>query len=172
MTVLNILSFPDPRLRLKAKPVVRLDDSVRHLVADMFDTMYAAGGIGLAATQIDVQRRVVVMDLGEEDENGGQRVFINPQVRPLPDAEPRKYREGCLSVPEFTKEIARPDAVDIHALDADGEPFAMRATGLLAICAQHEVDHLDGKLFVDYLSSVQRAAIRRKLLKDRRDRAA
>ena len=171
MAARNILCFPDPRLRLKARPVAGFDASLEALVADMFDTMHAAGGIGLAATQIDVQKRVIVMDLGAEDA-GGARVFVNPELKPLSGALPRETEEGCLSVPEVRRPVTRPDKVEVSAFGADGEPFSLVAEGLLSVCIQHEVDHLDGKLFVDYLSVLQRAAIRRKLLKERRARAA
>ncbi len=166
MSVLNILHFPDPRLRLKAQPVEVVDDSVRALVDDMFESMRDADGIGLAAIQVNVPLRVVVMDLDDEDE--GPRVFINPTLRALPDATPEFSEEGCLSVPDYRALVSRASAIEISALDTQGEPFTLRAEGMLAICAQHEVDHLNGKLFIDYLSPLRRAQLRKQLIRDRR----
>ena len=162
MAILPILEYPDPRLRKKAKPVVTVDDDIKRLVDDMFETMIDSHGIGLAASQVDVHQRVIVMDLMED---GSQpRVFINPEIEVLNDTtEP--YDEGCLSVPGFYETVARPSNVMISALDREGRPFKEKASGLLAICIQHEIDHLEGKLFVDYLSPLKRQTIRKKMKK-------
>ena len=162
MAILPILEYPDPRLRKKAKPVVTVDDDLKRLVDDMFETMIDSHGIGLAASQVDVHQRVIVMDLMED---GSQpRVFINPEIEVLNDTtEP--YDEGCLSVPGFYETVARPSNVMISALDREGTPFKEKASGLLAICIQHEIDHLEGKLFVDYLSPLKRQIIRKKMKK-------
>ena len=168
MAILDILEFPDPRLRTVAKPVEVVDDKIKQLVADMFDTMRDAQGIGLAASQVDVHLRVIVMDLGEEDSS--PRVFINPEIEVL-DQDMAPYDEGCLSVPGFYETIDRPAHVMIRALDGEGNAFEEEAHGLLAVCIQHEIDHLEGKLFVDYLSSFKRQRIRKKLEKIHRKRA-
>ena len=162
MAILPILEYPDPRLRKKAKAVVTVDDDIKRLVDDMFETMIDSHGIGLAASQVDVHQRVIVMDLMED---GSQpRVFINPEIEVLNDTtEP--YDEGCLSVPGFYETVARPSNVMISALDREGRPFKEKASGLLAICIQHEIDHLEGKLFVDYLSPLKRQIIRKKMKK-------
>ena len=162
MAILPILEYPDPRLRKKAKPVVTVDDDIKRLVDDMFETMIDSHGIGLAASQVDVHQRVIVMDLMED---GSQpRVFINPEIEVLNDTtEP--YDEGCLSVPGFYETVARPSNVMISALDREGRSFKEKASGLLAICIQHEIDHLEGKLFVDYLSPLKRQIIRKKMKK-------
>ena len=164
MAILKILEFPDPRLRTVAKPVTDVDETIKRLIADMFDTMKDAQGIGLAASQIDVHLRVIVMDLGEDDI--GPRVFINPEIEALDDSvDP--YEEGCLSVPGFYEKVDRPAHVMIRALDGEGNAFEEEARGLLAVCIQHEIDHLEGKLFVDYLSPLKRDRIRKKLKKQR-----
>lgn len=165
MAILNILEFPDPRLRTLAQPVDVVDDALRQLIDDMFDTMYAAPGIGLAATQVNVHKRVVVMDLSEEQNE--PRVFINPELEPLSD-DLASYQEGCLSVPGFYESVDRPLRIRIRALNRDGQPFEEIAEGLLAVCIQHECDHLNGKLFVDYLSSLKRDRIKKKLEKQHR----
>lgn len=165
MAILNILEFPDPRLRTIAQPVAEVDNEIRQLVDDMFDTMYDAPGIGLAATQVDVHLRIVVMDLSED--NTEPLVFINPEFTVLTD-ETDVYQEGCLSVPGFFEDVQRPQQVKVNALDRNGEPFELIAEGLLAICVQHECDHLNGKLFVDYLSNLKRDRIRKKLEKQHR----
>lgn len=165
MAILNILEFPDPRLRTLAKPVKAVDDSIRQLIDDMFETMYAAPGIGLAATQVNVHQRVVVMDLSEDKSE--PRVFINPELEALTE-DLGPYQEGCLSVPGFYENVDRPLRVRIKALDRDGQPFEEIAEGLLAVCIQHECDHLNGKLFVDYLSSLKRDRIKKKLEKQHR----
>ena len=168
MAILNILEFPDPRLRTIAKPVSEVDDGVRQLIDDMFETMYEAPGIGLAATQINVHKRIVVMDLSED--RSEPRVFINPELEMLTD-EMDQYQEGCLSVPGFYENVERPLQVRIRALDRDGQPFELVADGLLAVCVQHEFDHLNGKLFVDYLSQLKRDRIKKKLEKQHRQQA-
>ncbi|BBM01266.1 peptide deformylase [Microbulbifer sp. GL-2] len=168
MAKLEILEFPDPRLREVAKPVADVTDTHRQLLDDMFETMYAAPGIGLAAIQVNVQERVVVVDISED---GSEPLgFINPEIEVL-EEEIHQYDEGCLSVPGFYETVERPRKVRIKALDRNGEPFAIEAEGLLAVCIQHEVDHLDGKLFVDYISPLKRNRIRSKLEKSQRRRA-
>ena len=168
MAVLDILEFPDPRLRTQAKPVDSVTDSTRLLIDDLFDTMYEAPGIGLAATQVNVHQRVLVMDVS--DDKSQPLVFINPQFSVL-DPELGDYDEGCLSVPGFYETVSRPQRILVNALGRDGEPFELELEGLAAVCLQHEVDHLDGKLFVDYLSPLKRQRIRKKLEKDQRRRA-
>ena len=168
MAVLEILEFPDPRLRTVAKPVKVVDNAMRALIDDMFDTMYDAPGIGLAASQIDVHQRLLVIDVSED--RSEPLVFINPQVEVL-DPELGEYDEGCLSVPGFYETVNRPRRVRVNALDRNGEPFTRELEGLLAICLQHEIDHLDGKLFVDYISPLKRQRIRRKLEKAHKKRA-
>ena len=168
MAVLNILEFPDKRVRTVAKEVETVDERIQTLVKDMFDTMYEAQGIGLAASQVDVHERVIVMDLSEDASE--PRVFINPQITPLTD-ELFGYQEGCLSVPGFYEEVTRPARVKIEALNEQGEAFEMEAEGLLAVCIQHECDHLAGKLFVDYLTPLKRQRIRGKLVKEQKRRA-
>lgn len=168
MAILKILEFPDPRLRTVAKPVAEVDETIKRLIADMFDTMKDAQGIGLAASQIDVHLRVIVMNLGEDDI--GPRVFINPEIEPL-DESVDPYEEGCLSVPGFYEKVDRPAHVMIRALDGEGKAFEEEACGLLAVCIQHEIDHLEGKLFVDYLSPFKRQRIRKKLEKIHRQNA-
>lgn len=165
MAIRTILEFPDPRLRTIANPVEKVDNDILTLVDDMLETMYDANGIGLAATQIDVHLRVVVMDLSEE--RNQPRVFINPEYQILCD-EGNIYQEGCLSVPGFYEEVERPLRIRLTALDRDGNAFEEETEGLLAICFQHECDHLNGKLFVDYLSQLKRDRIRKKLEKQHR----
>lgn len=168
MALLNILEFPDPRLRKVAEPVTVFDDALSKLVEDMFETMYDAPGIGLAATQVDVHKRLIVIDVSED--RSQPLVFINPEVTVL-DKDTAEYDEGCLSVPGFYETVVRPQHVRVVARDRDGEEFTMEPEGLLAVCIQHEIDHLDGKLFVDYLSSLKRGRIRKKLEKQHRLRA-
>jgi peptide deformylase len=168
MAVLDILEFPDPRLRTVAKPVDAVDEGVRALVDDLFETMYAAAGIGLAATQVNVHRRILVMDVSAEHDQ--PQAFINPEVTVL-DPQLGSYDEGCLSVPGFYEEVHRPLRVRVDAIDRDGNAFSRELEGLAAICLQHEIDHLDGKLFVDYLSPLKRQRIRSKLEKAQRLRA-
>lgn len=168
MAVLEILEFPDPRLRTVAQPVSSVTDKHRQLLDDMLETMYAAPGIGLAATQVNVHERILVIDLSEEQND--PLVFINPEVEIL-DKELGEYDEGCLSVPGYYETVNRPKRIAVKALDRDGQAFTQEIEGLLAICLQHEIDHLDGKLFVDYLSPLKRNRIRKKLEKDQRRRA-
>ncbi len=167
MALLPILSFPDPRLRTLAKPVEEVTDEIRQLAADMFETMYAAPGIGLAATQIDRHIQLIVMDLSESKDQ--PMVFINPKVTPLTE-EIQPYEEGCLSVPQIYDKVERPSRVKIEAIDLDGKSFTLEAEGLLAVCIQHEIDHLNGKLFVDYLSPLKRQRARDKVEKVIRQR--
>lgn len=167
MAILDILHFPDPRLRNKAKPVAEVDDGVRKLVDDMFETMYQAPGIGLAAIQVNVPLRVVTIDISEERDQ--PLALINPEILERDGIE--EMNEGCLSVPGVYEKVQRADHIRFRALDRDGEPFEMEAQGLLAVCVQHEIDHLDGKLFVDYLSSLKRQRIRKKLEKEARQAA-
>ena len=168
MAILNILEFPDPRLRTIAQPVDVVDDALRQLIDDMFETMYEAPGIGLAASQVDVHQRFMVIDVSED--KSGPQVFINPEFEALTE-QMDQYQEGCLSVPGFYENVDRPQKVRIKALDRDGKPFEMIADGLLAVCIQHECDHLNGKLFVDYLSQLKRDRIKKKLEKQHRQRA-
>lgn len=168
MAVLDILEFPDPRLRTRAAPVETVTDATRALIDDMFATMYAAPGIGLAATQVNVHQRLLVIDISED--HNEPLVFINPEITVL-DPTLGEYDEGCLSVPGFYETVERPQRISVTALDRDGEPFTRELQGLLAICLQHEIDHLDGKLFVDYLSPLKRQRIRRKLEKEQRRQA-
>jgi peptide deformylase len=164
MARLTILHYPDSRLRKPALPVEIVDDGTRVLVADMLETMYAAPGIGLAATQVNVRKRIVVMDVSEEKNQ--PLVFINPTL--LEREGEGEMEEGCLSVPGFYETVRRAERVRVSALDRDGEPFELDASSLLAVCIQHEIDHLDGKLFVDYLSALKRDRIRKKLEKQTR----
>jgi peptide deformylase len=168
MAVLPILEFPDPRLRTVAKPVTVFDESLQTLVKDMTETMYAAEGIGLAASQVDVHKRVLVIDVSEEKDS--PRTFINPTFEVI-EQELQDYDEGCLSVPGFYETISRPRRVLIKAQDETGEAFELEADGILAICIQHEIDHLEGKLFVDYISKLKRDRIRGKLEKAHRKSA-
>ncbi len=168
MAILDILEFPDPRLRTVAKPVQTVDAAVRALIDDMFETMYKAPGIGLAATQVNVHQRIVVIDVS--DDQSQPLVFINPEVTVL-DGELQDYDEGCLSVPGFYETVERPRKVRVEALDRDGKAFTLEPEGLLAVCIQHELDHLNGKLFVDYVSPIKRQRIRKKLEKQHRLRA-
>ncbi len=161
MSHLTILHFPDERLRTVAKPVEQVDDRLRKVIDDMFETMYEAPGIGLAATQVDFHQRLVVIDVSEE--NNQPLVFINPEIIDKEGVE--EMDEGCLSVPGIYEKVQRADRVKVRALDRNGEPFELQADGLLAVCIQHEIDHLDGKLFVDYLSSLKRQRIKKKLEK-------
>ena len=167
MALLNILSFPDPRLRTLAKPVEAVTDEIRQLASDMFETMYAAPGIGLAATQVDQHIQLIVMDLSENKDQ--PMVFINPKVTSLTE-EMLPYEEGCLSVPQIYDKVERPSRVKINAIGLDGQAFEMEADGLLAVCIQHEMDHLNGKLFVDYLSPLKRQRAREKVEKVVRQR--
>lgn len=166
MALLPILEFPDPRLRTVAKPVEHIDASIQQLVDDMFETMYDAPGIGLAATQVNVHKQVIVMDISESKNT--PLVFINPEITIL-DETLFDYEEGCLSVPGFFEEVTRPRHIRVKALNQAGESFIMEPEGLLAVCIQHEVDHLKGKLFVDYISNIKRQRIRKKLEKQHKE---
>jgi peptide deformylase len=167
MAKLTILEFPDPRLRTRAAPVAVVDDAVRALIDDMFETMYAAPGVGLAATQVNVHRRVLVADVSPEQDH--PLAFVNPEI--VEREGTTEAEEGCLSVPGiFDKLSTRAARIVVRALDREGKPFEMEADGLLAVCIQHEMDHLEGKLFVDYLSELKRTRIRKKLEKERRER--
>ncbi len=167
MAILDVLHFPDPRLRKHAVPVGAVDDDIRRLVDDMFETMYTAPGIGLAATQVNVQQRVIVIDISEDKDQ--PLVLINPTL--LEQSGEEEMEEGCLSVPGYYETVRRADSIRVKALDRQGQPFELSADGLLAVCIQHEIDHLDGKLFVDYLSPLKRDRIRKKLEKQARQEA-
>lgn len=164
MAILNVLSFPDERLRTVAKPVESVNDEIKQLVSDMFETMRDENGIGLAATQVDRHVRVVVMDVSENQDT--PRVFINPEITAKEGSTVSE--EGCLSVPGNYAKVDRAEKVTVTALDGEGNPFELEAEGLLAICIQHELDHLKGKLFIDYLSPLKRQRIRKKLEKEAR----
>ncbi len=168
MAILDILYFPDPRLRTEAKPVKQVTPKLQQFVDDMFETMYEAPGIGLAATQVNVHRQVIVIDTTEDKSN--PLCFINPKITRLEGNT--SYDEGCLSVPAVYETIQRAEKVTVEALNREGEAFTLEADGLLAICIQHEVDHLKGKLFVDYLSSLKRQRIAKKLDKQNRQQPA
>ena len=168
MAQLPILEFPDPRLRKIAAPVTEFDDGLRTLVDNMFETMYESEGIGLAATQVNVHKRLLVLDVSEEKDS--PQVFINPEFEVI-EEELQDYQEGCLSVPGFFEEVSRPRAIRVRAQDPHGEGYELEARGLLAVCIQHEIDHLNGKLFVDYLSPLKRQRIRSKLEKEHRKSA-
>lgn len=163
MSILQILEFPDPRLRKIAKPVTVFDEELEHLIEDMLETMHQAEGIGLAATQVNVHKRLLVIDVSENRD--APQVFINPEFEII-EHELSEYNEGCLSVPGFYETVSRPRVVKITAQDAKGEKIEQAAEGILATCIQHEIDHLDGKLFVDYLSTLKRHRIRAKLEKE------
>ena len=165
MALLPILEFPDPRLRTVAKPVEDVNDDTRQIIDDMFETMYDAPGVGLAATQVDIHQQIIVIDVSEE--RNEPYVFINPKIEIL-DETLFDYEEGCLSVPGFYEEITRPRHVRITSLDRNGDSFTIEPEGLLAVCVQHEMDHLEGKLFVDYISNLKRQRIRKKLEKSQR----
>jgi peptide deformylase len=164
MAILTILEFPDKRLRKKALPVETVDESISALVNDMLETMYKAPGIGLAATQVNVHKRVVVIDISEEKDQ--PVCLINPEILEKEGTE--EMDEGCLSVPGVFEKVSRAEKIRFKALDREGKPFEMEADGLLAVCIQHELDHLEGKLFVDYLSPLKRHRAKKKLEKDRR----
>ena len=167
MAILEILEYPDPRLRTQAKPVKVVDDSIRTLIADMLETMYDAPGIGLAASQVNVHQRIIVLDVSENRDE--PHAFINPQLELFDGTI--ETEEGCLSVPGFYELVSRAERIRLTALDRLGEPLELETHGVLAVCIQHECDHLEGKLFVDYLSSLKRMRIRRKLEKQQRIQA-
>jgi peptide deformylase len=162
MALLTVLSYPDPRLNKVAKPVAQLDARIKKIVADMADTMYETPGVGLAATQVDIHERIVVIDVS--DGQNELMVFINPELV-WASAEKKSWREGCLSVPEYYDEVDRPAVIRVKALDINGKEFEVEADGLLAVCLQHEMDHLQGKVFVDYLSTLKRNRISLKMKK-------
>ncbi|HEY5702482.1 MAG TPA: peptide deformylase [Gammaproteobacteria bacterium] len=164
MALLNVLHFPNPRLRLKAKPVETVDDTINTLAKDMLDTMYAEGGIGLAATQVDVQKRVIVIDLSEHRDD--PMCLINPEIIELEGTE--QMQEGCLSVPGYYDLVERAEKIRFRYLDLEGQAVEANAEGLLAVCIQHEIDHLNGKLFIDYLSPLKQQRLRKKLEKQER----
>ena len=164
MALLPILRYPDPRLHRKATPVTAVDDAIRKLIADMAETMYEAPGIGLAATQVDVHKRVVVIDVSEDKSK--LFAFINPEI--LDRSGEQVCEEGCLSVPGIYEKVSRSERVKVRALDPQGEPFTLEAEGLLAVCIQHEIDHLDGKVFVEHLSQLKQSRIKARLAKQAR----
>lgn len=170
MAKLDILEFPDPRLRTRARVLEQADftPALQTLIDDMFETMYAAPGIGLAATQVDRHLRFMVMDISED--RSEPRVFINPEIVAR-DGE-QVYQEGCLSVPGIFADVTRANRITVRALDRKAQPYELEADGLLAVCIQHEMDHLDGKVFVDYLSPLKREMVRKKLAKQKRASAA
>lgn len=164
MALLDILHFPDPRLRRRAAPVTMVDDTLRSMLDDMLETMYAAKGIGLAATQVNIHLRMLVADVSDERD---QPLFlINPEIIARDGIQ--ESEEGCLSVPGIYEPVSRAETIRVHALDRDGQPLELEAEGLLAVCIQHEIDHLEGKLFVDYLSEIKRQRIRKKMIKSQR----
>ena len=163
MPKLNILIYPDPRLRIKAEKVTKFDKSLEKLANDMLHTMYEDNGIGLAASQVDRHIRLIVMDLSEE--RNDPRVFINPEYKILDNESLASFEEGCLSIPGFSEEIIRPDKIELTWQDLEGKTHTDRPNGLLTICIQHEMDHLEGKLMVDYISPIKRDRIRKKLQK-------
>lgn len=161
MAILDILHFPDPRLRKHAQPVAEVDDEIRRIVDDMFETMYAAPGIGLAATQVNVQKQIIVIDVSKDQNE--PHVLINPEIVSRDGEE--EMEEGCLSVPGYYETVQRAERIRVRALDRDGQAFELETDDLLAVCIQHEMDHLAGKLFVDYLSPLKRQRIQKKLEK-------
>ena len=165
MPLLNILRYPDPRLHKIAKPVTVFDARLKKLIKDMAETMYDAPGVGLAASQVDVHQQLVVIDTSDTQDD--LRIFINPEILWL-SSETKLYDEGCLSVPGIYDGVERPAQVKVRALDADGIAFEVSADGLLAVCIQHEMDHLKGKMFVEYLSPLKRSRIRARMLKEER----
>jgi peptide deformylase len=166
MAVLDILHYPDPRLHTQAKPITEFNDQLKQLVNDMAETMYDAPGIGLAATQVDVHLQVIVIDTSEEKND--LRVFINPKLINK-SSEMKAYEEGCLSVPGIYDEVERPDRITVQALDVNGRAFTLEADDLLSVCLQHEMDHLQGKVFVQYLSRLKQGRIKNKMLKREQD---
>ena len=171
MAVLEIIEAPDPRLKVISKPIEAVDDDLRRLMDDMLETMYAAPGVGLAAVQVGVAKRVLILDASADEEEPNPRYFVNPEIVWTSD-EMAIYNEGCLSLPEYYAEVERPAACRVEYLDYDGHPQTLEASGLLATCVQHEYDHLEGILFVDHLSSLKRNMILRKLAKAKKIKAA
>lgn len=167
MAILDILNYPDPRLYTVARPVKEVDAAIRRLIDDMAETMYAAPGIGLAATQVDVHQQVIVIDISEDKQD--LQVFINPKL--VNKCGLQDYEEGCLSVPGIYETVTRAEKITVEAIGRDGQPFTLEAEGLLAVCIQHEMDHLLGKVFVDYLSQLKQIRIKNKMKKRQRDYA-
>lgn len=168
MSQLPILVYPDPRLRTKATPIEVVDASITQLAEDMLETMYEAPGVGLAGTQVNVHKRIIVVDVSEERDD--PHVLINPSFEILSETL-LETSEGCLSIPGFYEPVCRPEAIKVNAQDRHGKPYELEAEGMLAVCIQHECDHLEGKLFVDYLSSLKRQRIRKRLIKQQKMRA-
>src|SRR5580692_12446843 len=164
MAVRDIIKLPDKRLRLKSEPIQKIDAGIKKLVDDMFETMYDAPGIGLAAIQLGVTKRVVTMDLSKKEDEQKPRVFINPEIT-WRSAETAKYEEGCLSIPDYYEEVERPAEVKVKYLDLDGKQHEIEASGLLATCLQHEIDHINGVLFIDHLSRLKRSLVIKKFTK-------
>ena len=169
MAILPILKFPDPRLHTIAKPVTQFDEKLQQIVSDLFETMYAARGVGLAATQVDIHQRIVVIDTSEE--RNAPMVLINPEII-AQSAEKKDWDEGCLSVPEVYEVVARPERVRVRAQDTSGAFFEMDCDELLAVCVQHEIDHLNGKVFVQYLSNLKLNRLKSKIKKQQRESAS
>ena len=165
MATLKILEIPNPNLRKVAMPVTSFDNDLKRLIDNMFETMYEANGIGLAATQVDVHKRLLVLDVSEE--RNDPKVFVNPTIDVV-ESDLADYDEGCLSVPGFYETVSRPKKIKVSAQDKEGSQFEIEADGVLSVCIQHEIDHLDGKLFVDYLSSLKRNRIKDKLQKEQK----
>ena len=165
MALLKILVFPDPRLRTLAEPVMDFDDSLKNLSEDMIETMYEGSGIGLAATQVNVHKRIIVVDISEE--KNSPLILVNPTLKKIINPEKKSYSEGCLSVPGFYEELLRPSSVEINASDVNGDEVNIVTEGLLSVVIQHEMDHLDGKMMVDFISNIKREMIRKKLLKSK-----
>ena len=165
MALLKILLFPDPRLRTLAEPVMDFDNSLKKLSEDMIETMYEGSGIGLAATQVNVHKRIIVVDISEE--KNSPLILVNPTLKKIINTEKKSYSEGCLSVPGFYEELLRPSSVEINAYDVNGNEVNIVTEGLLSVVIQHEMDHLDGKMMVDFISNIKREMIRKKLLKSK-----
>lgn len=165
MALLKILVFPDPRLRTLAEPIMDFDDSLKKLSEDMLETMYEGSGIGLAATQVNVHKRIIVVDISEE--KNSPLILVNPTLKKIINPEKKSYSEGCLSVPGFYEELLRPSSVEINAYDVNGDEVNVVTEGLLSVVIQHEMDHLDGKMMVDFISNIKREMIRKKLLKSK-----
>ena len=165
MALLKILVFPDPRLRTLAEPIMDFDDSLKKLSEDMLETMYEGSGIGLAATQVNVHKRIIVVDISEE--KNSPLILVNPTLKKIINPEKKSYSEGCLSVPGFYEELLRPSSVEINAYDVNGNEVNRVTEGLLSVVIQHEMDHLDGKMMVDFISNIKREMIRKKLLKSK-----
>lgn len=163
MALLKILVFPDPRLRTLAEPIMDFDDNLKKLSEDMLETMYEGSGIGLAATQVNVHKRIIVVDISEE--KNSPLILVNPTLKKIINPEKKSYSEGCLSVPGFYEELSRPSSVEINASDVNGDEVNIVTEGLLSVVIQHEMDHLDGKMMVDFISNIKREMIRKKLNK-------